>query len=318
MTPLISIIVPVYNVETYLPKCVDSILAQTYTNLEIFLVDDGSSDRSGRLCDEYAKQDKRIKVIHKKNGGQSDARNVAINMATGEFISFIDIDDYVAENYIMILYSFIEKYRCKVSVASYTTYVEGTFPKVVKEIYKEDCQTNIKAIEEMFYQKKYDTAPWAKLYHTSLFATGIRYPKGIIYEDLATTYLLMYQSDKVAFCNERIYNYLLREDSSERSPFSSKKMDSALKVCELMECHLDILSEVMRAYHCRMMSFFFHLLLRMPKSYEHRDMLYNRIKAIRWSVLCNSRARVKARVASLLSYFGLGVVRGVFHWMDRR
>lgn len=95
-------------------------------------------------------------------------------------------------------------------------------------------------------------------------------------------------------------------------------MDSALKVCELMECHLDILSEVMRAYHCRMMSFFFHLLLRMPKSYEHRDMLYNRIKAIRWSVLCNSRARVKARVASLLSYFGLGVVRGVFHWMDRR
>ena len=128
----------------------------------------------------------------------------------------------------------------------------------------------------------------------------------------------MYQSDKVAFCNERIYNYLLREDSSERSPFSSKKMDSALKVCELMECHLDILSEVMRAYHCRMMSFFFHLLLRMPKSYEHRDMLYNRIKAIRWSVLCNSRARVKARVASLLSYFGLGVVKGVFHLIDRR
>ena len=111
MTPLISIIVPVYNVELYLSKCVDSILAQTYTNLEIFLVDDGSSDRSGRLCDEYAKQDKRIKVIHKKNEGQSDARNVAINMATGEFISFIDSDDYVTENYIMTLYSLIEKYR---------------------------------------------------------------------------------------------------------------------------------------------------------------------------------------------------------------
>ena len=318
MKPLISIIVPVYNVETYLAKCVDSILAQTYTNLEIFLVNDGSSDCCGKLCDEYAKEDKRIKVIHKKNGGLSDARNVAIDVATGEFITFIDSDDYVTDDYIMTLYSLIEKYECKVSIALYNTFVEGSKPKVVNRVYREDCQTNIKAIEEMFYQEKYDTASWAKLYHSSLFATGIRYPKGIVYEDLATTYLLIFQSDKVAFCNRRIYNYLLRRDSIEGSSFSSKKMDSALKVCELMESHLDILGKVMQAYQCRMMSFFFHLLLKMPDGYEHRNMLYKRIKAIRWSVLCNSRARKKARVASFLSYFGLGVVKGVFHLIDRR
>lgn len=318
MKPLISIIVPVYNVETYLAKCVDSILAQTYPNLEIFLVNDGSSDCCGKLCDEYAKEDKRIKVIHKKNGGLSDARNVAIDVATGEFITFIDSDDYVTDDYIMTLYSLIEKYECKVSIALYNTFVEGSKPKVVNRVYREDCQTNIKAIEEMFYQEKYDTASWAKLYHSSLFATGIRYPKGIVYEDLATTYLLIFQSDKVAFCNRRIYNYLLRRDSIEGSSFSSKKMDSALKVCELMESHLDILGKVMQAYQCRMMSFFFHLLLKMPDGYEHRNMLYKRIKAIRWSVLCNSRARKKARVASLLSYFGLGVVKGVFHLIDRR
>ena len=318
MKPLISIIVPVYNVETYLAKCVDSILAQTYTNLEIFLVNDGSSDCCGKLCDEYAKEDKRIKVIHKKNGGLSDARNVAIDVTTGEFITFIDSDDYVTDDYIMTLYSLIEKYECKVSIALYNTFVEGSKPKVVNRVYREDCQTNIKAIEEMFYQEKYDTASWAKLYHSSLFATGIRYPKGIVYEDLATTYLLIFQSDKVAFCNRRIYNYLLRRDSIEGSSFSSKKMDSALKVCELMESHLDILGKVMQAYQCRMMSFFFHLLLKMPDGYEHRNMLYKRIKAIRWPVLCNSRARKKARVASLLSYFGLGVVKGVFHLIDRR
>lgn len=318
MNPLISIIVPVYNVEAYLAKCVDSILAQTYTNLEIFLVNDGSSDCCGKLCDEYAKEDKRIKVIHKKNGGLSDARNVAIDVATGEFITFIDSDDYVTDDYIMTLYSLIEKYECKVSIALYNTFVEGSKPKVVNRVYREDCQTNIKAIEEMFYQEKYDTASWAKLYHSSLFATGIRYPKGIVYEDLATTYLLIFQSDKVAFCNRRIYNYLLRRDSIEGSSFSSKKMDSALKVCELMESHLDILGKVMQAYQCRMMSFFFHLLLKMPDGYEQRNMLYKRIKAIRWSVLCNSRARKKARVASLLSYFGLGVVKGVFHLIDRR
>ena len=318
MKPLISIIVPVYNVETYLAKCVDSILAQTYTNLEIFLVNDGSSDCCGKLCDEYAKEDKRIKVIHKKNGGLSDARNVAIDVTTGEFITFIDSDDYVTDDYIMTLYSLIEKYECKVSIALYNTFVEGSKPKVVNRVYREDCQTNIKAIEEMFYQEKYDTASWAKIYHSSLFATGIRYPKGIVYEDLATTYLLIFQSDKVAFCNRRIYNYLLRRDSIEGSSFSSKKMDSALKVCELMESHLDILGKVMQAYQCRMMSFFFHLLLKMPDGYEQRNMLYKRIKAIRWSVLCNSRARKKARVASLLSYFGLGVVKGVFHLIDRR
>lgn len=318
MKPLISIIVPVYNVETYLAKCVDSILAQTYTNLEIFLVNDGSSDCCGKLCDEYAKEDKRIKVIHKKNGGLSDARNVAIDVTTGEFITFIDSDDYVTDDYIMTLYSLIEKYECKVSIALYNTFVEGSKPKVVNRVYREDCQTNIKAIEEMFYQEKYDTASWAKLYHSSLFATGIRYPKGIVYEDLATTYLLIFQSDKVAFCNRRIYNYLLRRDSIEGSSFSSKKMDSVLKVCELMESHLDILGKVMQAYQCRMMSFFFHLLLKMPDGYEQRNMLYKRIKAIRWSVLCNSRARKKARVASLLSYFGLGVVKGVFHLIDRR
>ena len=318
MKPLISIIVPVYNVETYLAKCVDSILAQTYTNLEIILVNDGSSDGCGRICDEYAKQDKRIKVIHKQNGGLSDARNVAIDVATGEFITFIDSDDYVTDDYIMTLYSLIEKYECKVSIALYNTFVEGSKPKVVNRVYREDCQTNIKAIEEMFYQEKYDTASWAKLYHSSLFATGIRYPKGIVYEDLATTYLLIFQSDKVAFCNRRIYNYLLRRDSIEGSSFSSKKMDSALKVCELMESHLDILGKVMQAYQCRMMSFFFHLLLKMPDGYEHRNMLYKRIKAIRWSVLCNSRARKKARVASLLSYLGLGSVKGVFHLIDKR
>ena len=317
MKPLISIIVPVYNVEAYLAKCVDSILAQTYTNLEIILVNDGSSDGCGRICDEYAKQDKRIKVIHKQNGGLSDARNVAIDVATGEFITFIDSDDYVTDDYIMTLYSLIEKYECKVSIALYNTFVEGSKPKVVNRVYREDCQTNIKAIEEMFYQEKYDTASWAKLYHSSLFATGIRYPKGIVYEDLATTYLLIFQSDKVAFCNRRIYNYLLRRDSIEGSSFSSKKMDSALKVCELMESHLDILGKVMQAYQCRMMSFFFHLLLKMPDGYEHRNMLYKRIKAIRWSVLCNSRARKKARVASLLSYLGLGSVKGVFHLIDK-
>ena len=108
-TPLISIIVPVYKVEPYLHKCVDSILSQTYTHLEIFLVDDGSPDNCGKICDDFARKDKRIKVIHKKNGGLSDARNVAIDVAKGEYITFVDSDDFVTSDYVETLYHLVEK-----------------------------------------------------------------------------------------------------------------------------------------------------------------------------------------------------------------
>lgn len=110
MEPLISIIIPIYNVEKYLRRCVDSILCQSYHNLEIWLVDDGSPDGCPAICDEYAGKDKRVKVIHKKNGGLSDARNVAIDVATGEYICFVDSDDYVASTYVETLYALIDKY----------------------------------------------------------------------------------------------------------------------------------------------------------------------------------------------------------------
>ena len=113
MDKLISVIVPIYNVEKYLTKCIESIINQTYKNLEIILVDDGSPDKSPIICDEYAKKDNRIKVIHKKNGGLSDARNYGMSLATGEYISFIDSDDYVTDDYIMTLYSLIENMSVK-------------------------------------------------------------------------------------------------------------------------------------------------------------------------------------------------------------
>ena len=111
--PLISVIVPCYNVERYLKKCVDSILNQTYKNLEIWLVDDGSPDNCGKICDELLKKDDRIKVIHKENGGLSDARNVAIDQATGEWITFVDSDDYVAVDYVETLYNLVENMTVK-------------------------------------------------------------------------------------------------------------------------------------------------------------------------------------------------------------
>ena len=108
LQPLISVIVPCYNVEEYLPKCIESILNQTYRNLEILLVDDGSPDNCGRICDEYAAKDSRIRIIHKKNGGLSDARNAALDVMTGEYVTFIDSDDYVSDDYVEYLYKIIK------------------------------------------------------------------------------------------------------------------------------------------------------------------------------------------------------------------
>lgn len=122
---LISVIVPVYNVEKYLSKCIDSILAQTYKNLEIILVDDGSPDNCPKICDEYAKKDNRIKVIHKENGGLSAARNVALDIAKGEYIGFVDSDDFIAEDMYEVLYNLAEKYNAEISSVSFYKVIEN-------------------------------------------------------------------------------------------------------------------------------------------------------------------------------------------------
>lgn len=123
--PLISVIVPCYKVERYLPKCIDSILRQTYKNLEVILVDDGSPDRSGEICDTYATKDSRIVVIHKANGGLSDARNVGIDQAKGEWITFIDSDDFVSDSYVEVLFHLATDFSCECSVCLFSLLRKG-------------------------------------------------------------------------------------------------------------------------------------------------------------------------------------------------
>ncbi|MCS2696490.1 glycosyltransferase [Phocaeicola dorei] len=156
--------------EEYLPKCIESILNQTYRNLEILLVDDGSPDNCGRICDEYAAKDSRIRIIHKKNGGLSDARNAALDVMTGEYVTFIDSDDYVSDDYVEYLYKIIKESGVKLSVSSYQTFVDDSSaeictnnPLFVKIVHTNDALTG------MFYQQIFDTSAWAKMYHRSLF-----------------------------------------------------------------------------------------------------------------------------------------------------
>lgn len=209
----ISVIVPVYNVEPYLPRCVDSILAQTYPNLEVILVDDGSRDGSGRICDAYAAKDSRVRVIHKSNGGLSSARNAGIEAADGEYLSFVDSDDWIEADTYGPMLALLETYGAKLVCAgrydvSGKTGVRtiGLCPK------KEECITGEELVGRIFLWDGCDSSACDKLYHRSLF-DSFCYPEGKVCEDVATTYRIVLQAQRVVLWNRPIYNYYHRPDS---------------------------------------------------------------------------------------------------------
>lgn len=317
--PLITVIVPCYKVEQYLPKCVDSILAQTYENLEIWLVDDGSPDRCGKICDEYAEKDERIKVIHKENGGLSDARNVAIDRATGEWITFVDSDDYVAPDYVEQLYGLCDRHDCLMAVTDLDIFPIGKEPQLSTQRNCPDMKlTRDDALKYMFNQKYFDVSACGKLYHRSLFS-DIRFPKGMLFEDLLTTFRLMLLCQEgVAYSTKKMYYYMFRPGSIEGSQFSDKKMDSAIEVFRMMKQHESELVCVSDALKSRLASFCFHLILKMPKDYKRGDILYDYIRSVRWDVLTNHEARLKTRLGCLSTYLGWNVTRKLFSLVDRR
>lgn len=220
---LISIIVPIYNVEKYIFKCVDSIINQTYKNIEIILVDDGSTDNSGTICDEYEKKDNRIKVIHKKNGGLSDARNVGIDKAKGDYLVFVDSDDWVSDKMIEYLYNNACKYKADIVQGDYIkAYTEYNCIKNIKE--EINHYNSIGALNNLYEEEcTKSVVVWNKIYKKDLFEE-IRFPKGKLHEDEFTTYKLLHKAKNVVDSNIPIYYYRQREGSIMQSEFSEKRL----------------------------------------------------------------------------------------------
>lgn len=222
---LISIIIPIYNVEKYLTECLQSLLAQTYKNLEIILVDDGSPDNCGKICDKYAKKDSRIKVLHKKNGGLSDARNNGINIATGKYICFIDSDDYVDKCFIEKLYRNMKKDNVKLIQCNILRVDEKC--NILKKVGYDTCE--IKSGKEII-KEQYgvhvieNTVVWNKMYAKELF-DDIKFPVGKIHEDEFVTYKIIYNLDRVAIINDYLYNYRENNNSIMKQKFNVKKLD---------------------------------------------------------------------------------------------
>ena len=226
MKELISVVVPIYNVENYLKKCIESIINQTYDYIEIILVDDGSTDKSGEICDEYEKIDTRIQVIHKENGGLSDARNSGLRIARGEYIAFIDSDDFIEKNFIEVLYKLCKENNAEIAQCEFGKVGYEKF-NIVQE--KKDTEILIKTGKQMIYdiyngKHMIYTVAWNKLYKRSLFK-GIEYPKGKINEDEATTYKLFYKATKVVITNQKLYNDVYRKNSIMNRKYNIKRLD---------------------------------------------------------------------------------------------
>ena len=217
--PRLSIIVPVYKVEPYIHKCVDSILNQTFTDFELILVDDGSPDNCGKICDEYALKDERVRVIHKKNGGLSDARNAGIDVAQGEIIGFIDSDDYIESNMYEELIKCLDEKEC--DIVSGDTYVERDGNNRFKGRYQENHIFNGEQAICEILKVHMDNSAWSKVYKRSVIG-DIRYPKGRIYEDVATTYKFVANAKRVAYICKPYYHYIKRKGSIVASGFNSK------------------------------------------------------------------------------------------------
>lgn len=223
---LVSVIVPVYNVEKYLDRCIESIINQTYKNLEIILVDDGSPDNCPKMCDNWAKKDKRIKVIHKENGGLSDARNIGINNATGDYIAFVDSDDFIdKEMYEKLLQNLIRT-NSDISICSMIYYYEND---QIKELKNNDTSffiyDDIKKYDNLFNENFLNfVVVWNKIYKKEIFKK-LRFPKGKINEDTFLAHKILNLSNKIVYSKEKLYYYVQREESIMHQQFNIKKLD---------------------------------------------------------------------------------------------
>lgn len=308
--PLISVIVPVYNVMDYLDQCLESIVAQTYPHLEILVVDDGSTDGSGTLCDQWSERDKRIRVIHQENGGLSAARNTALDIMTGELVMMVDSDDVLHPDAASILLHTLQEHQADVAIGSFVVFQDKEIswsPITVgsRPVRHYDSQEALKAI---YYQDGLTNSSCWRLFKASLF-DGIRYPVGLYYEDLAIVYPLYKKCNLVVNTDDVIYGYRQRNDSI-LGRFSPKRAD-VLDICEQLEQQVQTDDhELLSPVRSRLLSAYFNILLlsnqdkESSKFKELQDRCWQGIKRLRYSCLTDGNVRLKNKAGIIASYLG--------------
>lgn len=312
---LISVIVPVYKTQDYLCETVECILKQTYRNLEIILVDDGSPDKCGEICDRYAKADPRIKVIHKENGGLSSARNAGLKNSSGEFISFIDSDDLICEDYYEYLVLMAQIYDSDIAVCCVCDFKDGMQPEY--EIGIDHFRTEISkdsALEQFLYQGNIRTGVLGKLFRrNSPFFGELIFPEGIYYEDAWPMYRALLKAQKIAWGSAVKFGYRHRTSAQSKQKFSLKEMTGITEWDRIYEDIKRNYPSMGKAAASRLLSANFHILLMIPKGENQKELLqcWENIKKYRRTVIFDRNARKKARMAAIISLLGLRVMQNI-------
>lgn len=304
--PLISIVVPVYNVEKYLDRCVNSLINQTYKNIEILLVDDGSTDNSGAMCDKYASSHDFIKVIHKTNGGLSDARNFGIKEAKGEYISFVDSDDYVSNDYIEHMFETASKYSADVVATKlYDFYGDEDTSKDESSVnYK--VFSNIEAIKTMFLGSVFGVSSCAKLFKKNLF-DNISFPLGYLYEDQLTLDKVLEKCTAVVYSSKKLYHYYQNSNGIMHGKCSERNIKSINKFKEIIDAlntkYPSLYASSIVRHLITIIANMNNILLR--NEYESCSEMYNLLsnevkKCISWDILSSNEIRFKFKIKMIL------------------
>ncbi len=296
MNEKISIIIPVYKVELYLPKCLESIINQTYKNLEIILVDDGSPDNCGKICDSYAEKDSRIKVIHKKNAGVARARNDGIEAATGDYISFIDSDDWIAENAYEVLYKGLKENNAECAVGGCVTVIDKEGELAPQEGTRRTLGC-IDAKEAMKGVLLNGSAVWNRLFKREVFKE-VRFPLDRINDDEVVALHAYAECKKIVFLDADTYFYRIRSNSITTSKFSIRNVDCYYNSVENLAFVTKVCPELVPCGEFKMIKALLYCyvnVFRMEKSEQRKELL----KKLKADIKTNKKTALKNTYLSL-------------------
>lgn len=314
--PLMTLIVPVYNVEEYLDACVQSILAQTYSNLQIILVDDGAKDRSGQLCDKWAQTDARIQVIHEANRGLSGARNTGLEEAAGEYVMFVDSDDVLSPDLCRILYDAL-KQGGDVAICD-AVHIFDDKPYEFEISQERTTLDSMEAIRLMWYQTAFLPSAWGKLYRRELFANR-RFTEKRLFEDIDLMHEVFYDANGVVYDHSKLYGYVHREESITTKAFGERDLDILL-IAEKILAFVQDKPELQKAAQAYAVTASLRVYLNAPKDASLADGVARAetmIKKYGKSVLADPNIRRKNRYALRLYFSAKPLMRFVYKFVNR-
>lgn len=321
MTALISLIVPVYNVSEYLDRCVASMLLQDFKDIEILLIDDGSTDDSGEKCERWGKKDKRIQVFHKNNGGLSDARNYGLMHANAEYVTFIDSDDYIDKSFCSTLYFLAVQNHAQIAACGTRIVYESGKEKVNNDRLKDITVDSLTAFQYMLYENGITNSAWGKIYVRSLFDC-ITYPVGKYCEDAFTTYKLILKCSKIAITNKALYNYYIRKNSILGQADITTQLD-LIEACDEIDylVHEKFPSLISASRYKKFIANISLIVKADLNDKSHKvliDKAWKYVKKNRIKIMLDSRAGCKFKLLAFLSFSGKSLTKFIYTYLSRR